>query len=77
MNDIDSRPNDDAADRASSDGQRAWPRNMGQAEKALWTGILVSFVSLMCLVFGYQVGKDLAERDNRADCVAAGRLDCG
>lgn len=28
-------------------------------------------------VLGYQVGQDLAERDNRRDCLAAGGANCG
>lgn len=28
-------------------------------------------------VLGYQVGQDLAERDNRRDCEAAGGAKCG
>ena len=36
----------------------------------------LAIVCLLVFVIAYQVGKDLAARDNRADCEAAGRTDC-
>jgi len=31
---------------------------------------------LMTMAFGYRVGADLAARDNRAECIADGGIDC-
>lgn len=57
-------------DRASAPAQR-W-----QQRRTQWIvgGALLLF--LMTAGFGYRVGADLAARDNRADCVAAGVVDC-
>ncbi len=44
--------------------------------QTFWTGVLLSFLFLVSLAVGYGFGKELAIRDNHADCVAAGGLEC-
>jgi len=57
-------------DRASAPARR-W-----RERRTAWIvgGALLLF--LMTAGFGYRVGADLAARDNRADCVAAGGVEC-
>lgn len=43
-----------------------------------YQGLIVGLAIVALLAFGiaYQVGKDLAERENRVECEAKGRTDC-
>ena len=43
---------------------------------AQWITIGLAALLLLSLAAGYQLGKDLALRDNFRDCVAAGHTDC-
>ncbi len=62
-------PGEGSAPAADSGiGDRAFRRMV------LLIGLVVVFA--LFLLFGYLVGRDLAARDNRADCVAEGRSDC-
>ena len=56
----------EAARKAGDDASR-------RQHDAIWVVVLL----FLCLFMGYQVGKDLAVRDNVRDCIAAGRTDCG
>ena len=47
-----------------------------RSQVASWIAVGVSFVFVLSLMVGYQVGADLAKRHNYEDCVAAGGLDC-
>ncbi len=42
------------------------------ATRALHATGWLLVLALLAALLGYQIGRDVAERDNRADCVAAG-----
>ncbi len=44
--------------------------------RLLLVALLIAVVVMLQLQFGYQVGKDMAQRDNRTACGQAGRTDC-
>lgn len=68
--DIDATP---AADSPSAQLARILET---PSQRAFVAAVVLSFVALLALSFGYQVGKDAAERENRAACAAAGNLEC-
>lgn len=53
------------------------PQALARRRKG-WSRVAIGlgFVLVLSLLFGYQVGSDVARRDNYRDCVAAGGADC-
>lgn len=47
-----------------------------QAQQNPVPALLVILIVILVVGLGYQIGKDLADKHNRADCEAAGRMDC-
>lgn len=44
--------------------------------RSLLLGLLAALVLVLVIGLGYQFGRDLANKHNRKECVASGRIDC-
>ena len=46
------------------------------AARSARIGVMLALVGLLAVFLGYQVGRDLAHKANRADCAASGGPAC-
>ena len=50
--------------------------HQGRSLVVLWMVTLLMIAMMFIIWFGHSMGRDAAQRDNRAQCTAEGRVDC-